>query len=437
MKHEELRSIYQPTPAFHDSVLSVLDGLDEQAPKLYKKRKGVLKIALVCAVIAALGATMIVAAGTNFFGLFRKPVGRYGMNMLIEEEQSSSAAEKKHVKLSPGYIPEGYKPINPYSYYYALDGDWKSDAWTFSFSIADAQDYDETSEYVIDSYEAEFNGHKAIIATHKYDMNSDELSYSATEYFENWGYVVSCYCGNPDELLKIMEGLDLEEDTDYVEPDNEEENNYSERFTEHYIISKADESFKGEVKDGNNTNEFIVKLKSVEKRTDAVGLDYNDFFHVGEGDSYVNLFDRFFDSDKKIITPYTRTETEWGDGVNSLNETKDIVDDRSFYIITIDITSVSGDIENIFDGFSFTGMKYENGEAEYSNLGGNVETIYCKGGNNSLKAGETKTFSYGVVIDDDAVDTTYVSLGMEETVVDDENEIIDHNTNMYCVKLED
>lgn len=436
MKPEELRSIYQPTPAFHDSVLSALDRLDEQAPKLYKKRKGALKIALVCAVIAAFSATMIAAAATNFFGLFRKPVGRYGLNMLIEDEQPSSDAEKKHVKLSLGYIPEGYEPINPRASIYALDGDWKSDAWTFSFNIEDAEDYDETSEYVIDSYEAEFNGHKAIIATHKYDMNSDELSYSATEYFEDWGYVVSCYCGNLDELLKIMENLDLEEDTDYAEPENEERDNYSERFTENYIISEFDESFKGEVKDGGNTNDFIVKLKSVEKRTDAVGLDYDDFFHEGKGDSYVNLYDRFFDSDKKIITPYTRTETEWGDGVNSLNETNDIVDDRSFYIVTLDIMSVSGNIENIFDGFSFTAMKYENGEAEYSNLGGNVETIYCKGGDNSIKVGETRTFSYGIVIDDDAVDTAYISLGMEETVIDDKNEIIEHNTNMYCVKLE-
>ncbi len=145
MKPEDLRNVYHSTDDLHNSVLSTLENLDEQAPMHYSKTKRTMKIALVCAMIAVLSTTTVVATATNLFGLLNRPVGKYGLNVTVEAE-TEPTTEEKHVELTLGYIPEGYVNVtqNPNWGLYYYEGDPTNDKWSFSADLYDAKDYDDT-----------------------------------------------------------------------------------------------------------------------------------------------------------------------------------------------------------------------------------------------------------------------------------------------------
>lgn len=443
MKPEDLRSVYDVTDDFHNSVLCSLYRLDDKAIKDYKKRSAVIKAALICAIAALLGTITTVAAATDFFGLLSSPVGNYGLNINIEDKETPSEADKKHVKLKLGYIPEGYEntSINPkYAHYVSKT---ESDNWTFTIDIKYADTYDVTEKYVVESYETEYNGHQTIIATYKYMENKDEYGYSATEYFEDWGYVVVCKCPNLDEMLKIMEQLELEEDTEhYTKPapkkrEDKERGEYIAWYNEEYFLKDIGigESFDCEAKNGDNVYGLTLKIKSVEERFNSDGLDREDFFNEP---GIFNVQDRYFDADGNLLTPYTRIEIHGGDGINSLGEELEVVDDRHFYLVTFEVTSNDADIDYLTEIFypGVSKMKeYEDGSIGWAeSVYGRAETIYDSYLDESyvlkeplsIKKGETKTLTYGIVVDGDALDVTYLAFYTA----------VYHNSNVYCVKLD-
>lgn len=444
MKPEDLRSVYNVTDDFHNSVLCSLYRLDDKAIKRYKKRSAVMKVALICAIAALIGTITTVAAATDFFGLLSSPVGNYGLNINIEAKETPSEAEKKHVKLKLGYIPEGYEntSINPnYAHYVSKT---ESDNWTFTIDIEYSDSYDVVEEFVVESYETEYNGHQTIIATYKYMENKDEYSYSATEYFEDWGYVVVCRCPNLDEMLKIMQQLELEENTEYTEPvpqkrEDKERGEYIAWYNEEYFLKDIGigESFDCEAKNGDNIYGLTLNIKSVEERFNSDGLDREDF--VNEPGIF-NAQDRYFDADGNLLTPYTRTERHGGDGINSLGEELKVVDDRHFYLVTVEVTSNDSDIDYLTEILRpdvATMKEYEDGYIGWSTSGtahGNVETIYesylyesnVLKEPVSIKKGETKTLTYGIVVDGDILDYTYLAFYTA----------VYHNSNVYCVKLD-
>ena len=100
MRTEDLQNAYpNPPEDFHNAVLSSLYKLDAQSPVRYKKRR-VMRVAVVCAIVAALGSFTVVAAATNFFGLFSEPVGKFGLHVGVTEEATASASDSlKAVKM--------------------------------------------------------------------------------------------------------------------------------------------------------------------------------------------------------------------------------------------------------------------------------------------------------------------------------------------------
>lgn len=454
MKSEDLRSIYPVTDDFHSSVVCSLYKLNEKAVNRYKNRRAVIKVALVCAIVAILGSATIVAAATDFFGLLSSPVGNYGLNLNIEDEETPSDAEKKHVNLKLGYIPEGYENcLRSWDRaWYTYEGNLSSssDQWDFNIYINDVTDYVDgnTMGYVVESYETEYNGNQTIIATRKFKENKDEYTYSAIEYFKDWGYIVTCTCPNLDELLKIVEHLELEEDTEYTDPvpkkrEDKERGEYIAWYNEEYFLEDIEigESFDCEAKNGDNVYGLTLKIKSVEERFNSAGLDRDDFVQTVDGSR--NWHDLYFDSDGNLITPYTRTELYFGDGVNSLDEELDVIDDRYFYLVTVEVTSNDADIDYLTEIFRpdvATMYEYEDGYIGWSTSGtydGNVEIIYCSYFSScypgsetirplSIKKGETMTFTYGIVVDGDALDDTYLAFYTA----------VYHNSDVYCIKLD-
>lgn len=220
MKTEDLQNAYpNPPEDFHNAVFSSLCKLDAQSPVRYRKRR-VMRVAVVCAIVAAFGSFTVVAAATNFFGLFSEPVGKFGLHVGVTEEATASASETlKAVKMKFGYMTEGFEALpNMSSHVSKFQNINAENGECFSFSVVPAKDFDYTETYIIDSEETVVNGHKLIITTRQM-TEGGEVDYGATMYFEDWGYVVWSFAYNgaeKDELLKIMQNLSLEEDKDYV-----------------------------------------------------------------------------------------------------------------------------------------------------------------------------------------------------------------------------
>lgn len=444
MKKQDLKSIYgKSSQDFHNCVMKTLDSLDEKGRKTYKSKKNVRRITLIACVIALTMAMATVTVATGVFGLLGRPVGNYGANVTVENEKTTTSAKPKYVKVILDNVPRGYKLSYGYldHYSYCYQGDYNSGIWSFDIEVEEADDYEETKKYVVETKEEEFNGHKAIIYKIHRDENSDDYCYSAVVYFEDFGRVVTVNTmmtedSSPsyEDITNIVKGLRLEDYPDYVEPKYEEDE---------YIDCDAEDTFVptdfGEdlyltsvtKDDGAN---FLVKVKSVEERTDAKGLEYNDFFHAVNA----NLYDQYFDADKNLITPYTRTDVYQGDGINTRDKSKKVKDDRHFYLVNVDITCLNKDIDDLTGEMLYTDViKYIDGETTLSATGGEVREIYTKGfgEKTSLKKGKVKTITYGIIVDDDAIDDTYLNVGVDYVTRDEVEKMILHDPTMYLISL--
>ena len=463
MKTEDLQNAYpNPPEDFHNAVLSSLYKLDAKSPVRYKKRR-VMRVAVVCAIVAAFGSFTAVAAATNFFGLFSEPVGKFGLHVGVTEEATASASEPlKAVKMKFGYMTEGFEALpNMSSDVSKFQNINAENGECFSFSVVPAKDFDYTETYIIDSEETIVNGHKLIITTRQM-TEGGEIDYGATMYFEDWGYVVGggAYGGaDKDELLKIMQNLSLEEDTDYVSKTtsadmvasdlNIRRREYDWTINTEFTMHKLGEAFKW----GHeaHSDAFTVKVTSIKEQTGTNGISKEYWNWTTD---YSLIHSDFFDGNGKLLTPYTRHDINESDGVNTQRKEWDTEDDRHFYVVTVEITQNSDEEYDIFGDFSPAvlirdkdGSYHHNGEEDKNGVTqriiyGNIDTVLSTPGDEAnvlhMSKGETRTLIYGIVVDDDVLDNAYLRFNSSDNeIVDDKAETITLNYFNDCVKIKE
>ena len=414
MKAEDIKRLYEVSPKLHESILHTLQQLDDASVERYQKRKTVHRLIIVFAIIASIIAFSTVAYATNLFGLLAEPVGKYGLDVHIVKESTPDTAENpKHVRLKLGYIPEGYEQIKDENGFvepdkYSYGGESITDRWGFTFLIyTGADSYNRTETYIVESRETIVNGHKIIYMTQQFEDNGDK-QYLAAEYFDNWDTVVVGYCGNQDELVKIMEHLDLEEDTEYVE---QETLDLGDDLYADYAFSMEDETrqynlgetFKwfGQIVNAPSPlysikeGECEITVKSVEENDGIKGLDRNNLMVPDDAEWYA----RYFNSDGSLKTPYTRTDIEYGDGIDSLGHSESQEVNRHFYLVTVEVKNGS-----------FTGQFM-------TNVGG---AIYQE----KHRENGADIFTIGIIVDEDELDDLVLSITSAETIIDDETQTI-------------
>ena len=463
MRTEDLQNAYpNPPEDFHNAILSSLYKLDAQSPVKYKKRR-VMRVAVVCAIVAALGSFTVVAAATNFFGLFSEPVGKFGLHVGVTEEATASASEPlKAVKMKFGYMTKGFEELPHMSSDVKKFQNTNAESGEcFSFSVVPAKDFDYTETYIIDSEETVVNGHKLIITTRQM-TEGGEVDYGATMYFEDWGYVVGggAYGGaDKDELLKIMQNLSLEEDKDYVPETTSADMvrsdldlkrlEYDWTINTEFTMHKLGEAFKW----GHeaHSDDFTVKVTSIKEQTGTNDIS-EDYWNWTT--DYSLIHSDFFDENGKLLTPYTRHDINESDGVNTQRKEWDTEDDRHFYIVTVEITQNSDEEYDIFGDFSPAvlirdqdGSYHHNGEEDKNGVTqriiyGNIDTVLSTPGDEvnvlHMSKGETRTITYGIVVDDDALDNAYLRFNSSDNgVVDDKAETITLNYFNDCVKIKE
>lgn len=465
MKTEDLQNAYpNPPEDFHNAVLCSLYKLDNKPPARYGRKRRAVRIAVVCAIVTALGSFTAVAASTRFFGLFSQRVGNFGLQVKVSEASPlKDDAQLKHVKIKFGYMTDGYTRVNHTGgddIKYHIEG-MENSPW-YTFGIVPSKDFDNTEEYIIHSEETTVNGHKLVLTTRQMFENG-EVDYGATMYFEDWGYIVGAgaYGGaDKDELLKIMQHLSLEEDTDYVPETtsgdmvrsdlDKKRLEYDMTSNSDFTMHKPGEAFKWGREEGSD--DFTVKVTSIREKTSTDGISEN---YWKWSPDYSMSYSDFFDESGKLITPYMRHDISENDGVNTQNKEWDTEDDRHFFVVTIELTQ---NTDKPFAGFDMIGdcspqVLIRNEDGSYrpnssenkSNLYqpvlyGNSDTVLSTPGDDmnilNMSKGETRTLTYGIVVDDDVLDNTYLFFNSQgDQKIDDNAERIIFNFRFDCIKI--
>ena len=141
------------------------------------------------------------------------------------------------------------------------------------------------------------------------------------KYFEDWGIVVDCYYDNVPELMKIMEGLELQEPEkearEHLEPETVDEGDdpYA-----GYAFSTKDETREYQLGETFAWTEQMVDapspsycfkegeceitVKAVKENDGIKGLDKNNLLFPDNEEWCA----RWFNSDGSLKTPYIRTD---------------------------------------------------------------------------------------------------------------------------------
>lgn len=425
MKTEDIKRLYEVSPKLHESIVNTLQQLDETSVESYRKQRSARRFIVAFAVIASVVAFSSVAYATNLFGLLTESVGKYGIDMRIEKDgTTASTIIKRYAKPNPTYLPkgccqlmgnddnenpilnaEGVTSYNPNGNYRYTDG---NETWVH-FHVYQAESFNEEARYIVDSFEKEYGGHKTVFLTRQFEDNGNQDHY-AVKYFEDWGIVVDCYYDNLPELMKIMEGLELQEPEkdakEHLEPEtvDEDDNPYAD-----YAFSMEDETrqyqlgetFKwfGQIVNAPSPlysfkeGECEITVKSVEENNGIKGLDRNNLLVPEDAEWYA----RYFNSDGSLKTPYTRTDIEYGDGIDSLGHSESQEVNRHFYLVTVEVKNGS-----------FTGQFM-------THVGG---TLYQE----QHRENGADIYTVGIIVDEDELDDLVLSITSTETIIDDETQ---------------
>lgn len=456
MKPQEIKDLYPVPPDVHESLCRTLSDLDAAVQIRYQKRRKVRRFFVAFAAIAVLAAFTTAAYATDLFGLSTERVGKYGLNMNIEEDAERFNGEKKHVKMKLGYIPEGYSIIydegSEIGLASGLDDNTDADEIkSFVLLVTDAEYFDGEMHYIVESEEMVCNGHRTVIAAQQ-PIEDEEKYYFVTEYFENWGYVVTCYGSSRDEMIKIMQHLDLTEDVNYTEPsihfemssgdeDRDPVDDYTFSNSEKYRFCGVGDSFdytdysvvrKGETQEPK----FNIKVRAAEERDSFDGLDQNAFF---------NTFENYFDNNNRLIAEYVRDDYDIGDGIDQLNKHTKTKTTRHFILLTLDVT-VKADSdqeeinlleENPLNYATWAITKQPDGSYAFSDTFARVNLVYDKGCDDAdvWKKGETHTVILGVMVDDEILDNSYLYFDSRLNTIDDDAETLERVEEYICIAL--
>lgn len=427
MKAEDIRRLYKVTPKLHESIEHTLQHLDNTAVERYKRQKAVRRFIIAFAVIASVVAFSTVTYATNLFGLLTEPVGKYGIDMHIAEgETTPSTVSKRYAKPNPTYLPkgccqlmrndenenpilndEGVTSYNPNGNYQYTDG---NETWVH-FHVYQAESYSEEARYIVDSFEKEYGGHKTVFLTRQFEDNGNQDHY-AVKYFEDWGIVVDCYYDNVPELMKIMQGLELQEpekeEKEHLEPETVEDGDdpyagyafLMKDETREYQLGEAF-TWSEQMVDAPSPSycfkegECEITVKAVKENDGIKGLDKNNLLFPDNEEWCA----RYFNSDGSLKTLYIRTDIDYGDGVNALGHSESKEVNRHFYLATVEVKNGS-----------FTG--------QFMTHSGSV--LYQE--NHSENGAELYTI--GIVADEDELNDVVLSIASFETVIDDKTQTV-------------
>ena len=444
MQEKDIKKAYDTTADFKKAVADTLDSLDENTPVVFAKRRKRIRFSIIFALIFLILSTTVVGAYTEFFGLFSERVGNYGLNITVETQAVKEIkTSDTGVTLDLGYLPDGFIELDDddfakdvYEYYSEKENDLR-----LTFFVTKTEDFIFEETFITDYTETEFDGYKTVFATQKIEVDADEY-YLSVKYFDDWGYVVTCYSENYDELKKVTEHLNLKkasksaDDTNKKIPPTDGTEDYSYRRQEDYKILKTGESLDIShiIMNGENSSDFTVTVQSVEERKDFSGLDRSCLL-------YDELYSQFFDDNGSLITPYTRRDMS-GDGVDSLIDWSETIDDRHFYVVTLDITS-NTDERNTFQTSCINASKVNTSDDNNITIAqnhGDFALIYMEPDNSSylsvdIQKGDTVTFTIGIIADDDIKDNACLTIENQHIDIDHENESVIHCMEYACVML--
>ncbi len=443
MQEKDYKKAYSVTQSFEKAVSDALISLDENAPVVFNKRRKRMKLAFVFAMIFLILSTTVVGAHTEFFGLFSKRVGNYGLDISVETQTDKEPkTSDTGVTLDLGYLPDGYEEPDGDDFekevykYYDVSGNLR-----LTFFVNKKEDFIFEQRFITDYEETEFNGYKTVFATSRFEENAKE-DYLSVKYFDDWGYVVACYCEDYVELRKVTEHLNLKEATKKVDKTSEkihptdgtEDYNYK-RFEE-YKILKTGESVdvSQHILNGENPSDFTVTVKSVEEINGFYGLDRSCLL-------YDELYSQFFYDNGDLITPYIRTDNS-GDGIDSLVESKETEDDRHFYVVTLDVTSNTNERNDFHTSCLYVSKVDTSNKANItvSQKYGDFALVYMDPPHLSnttvnIQKGETVTFTLGIIADDDILEETCLTIQNQYIDIDQKNESAVHRMEYSCVML--
>lgn len=448
MKPNDLKNIYSnSTQDFHNAMLCSLVRLNEKAQRRYKRHR-VLKLVIICIIIACLCTTSVLAA-SNFYGVFTDKVSNYGMNVNIVTEEDKKLPE--YVKLTLNYLPEGLSESPcKYGEKFSLNGEGREMGCDFSIIMLDTE-LNITNDFITNSRELFINGNRVIINTRQYDeteLGAEKIFY---EYFDKLGVVFAGLCDieiSDAEIEKIIEGADVSEGTeddhyeavDLASELSENSNpshilyGYVEQSENNFILGTYGYSFYYSDWDSSNKT-YSVNVKSFELHDNVSDLN-QDYFSFIEYDGD-KPFSTYFDENGDIIPEHTRTYTEYGDGINSIDKGVSIDTKRHFVLVNIDVTCLEpiSEWENI--GFDLTNLRLTNLQRKDSNSlmpkeAQNYYTgtmVYNNGvdeANNLLliNVGETREVVVGFFVDEDCLDDLYFSVVSRNINSDIENKKI-------------
>ena len=145
------------------------------------------------------------------------------------------------------------------------------------------------------------------------------------------------------------------------------------------------------------------------------------------------------------------------DGVNTQRKEWDTEDERHFFSVTVEITQstdspyadfdVMGDFSPVILIKDKDGSYHHNGEEDKNGVTqriiyGNIDTVLSTPGDEvnvlHMSKGETRTLTYGIVVDDDVLDNAYLRFNSsDDEVIDDKAETITLNYHNDCVRIKE
>lgn len=455
MKPNDLKNIYSSsTQDFHNAMLCSLVRLNEKAQRRYKRHR-VLKLVIICIIIACLCTTSVLAA-SNFYGVFTDKVSNYGMNVNIVTEEDKKLPE--YVKLTLDYLPEDVIVTpNTLGEKYSLKGQAVFKNCSFSVVLLD-DEFNITNSYIVDSNEKIINGNRVIINTRKFEDKSDITQTIFYEYFDDLGAVLVGWCDNmvtDEEVELIIAGAEVSEGTedDYFERVDlaselsEQITNYQEEEEYLYGIvdpyeSNYEAGIYGKSFEYEDEGDFSVNVKSFELHDNVSDLDKNNFnfieYRYNEPD---DTYETYFDENGDIIPDYTRIQTDYGDGINSIDKSNEVEAKRHFVLAELEITglrplddyNIGFDIMDLLlmnlkyddnDKLTQESKEYAMGTMVYNNGVDEGMNLLCIG------EGETRDVIVGFFVDEDHLDNLYFS------VVSRRWSAIDNREDAVCFPLE-
>ena len=424
--NRDLKNEYpEMTGNFHSCVTETLDNLTAADDNKKIRRFSSVRIAAIAA--AAIVLLTVSAFGAN--ELYEKFVEKnnYKVTLVQDENKTEDSAENgtatknkaEYVRLCFGYMPD-YLNTDDAPYKFGIKTDSGEDATSgITFQLFDS-DVAKDLEilYVGSVAECMFGENKGAVMRIETGVESDGDSYDKQFLisFDDFGYVLRCYVSeriSEEEMMKIANGLYLEEcdkseafivDTYIPTADNEGimepvDGAYS-SYAKEAVVRQLGEEFDIVAYNGDiDGNDYTLTVKNIDVRDNINGLDYSAFRLSEKLSDYIDENGKF--------KSYERKKYDYGDGENSIATLKENkIVSRKIVLIDIEVKN-NEDSSNQF--YIDAGVCTVSGKSDVNGVN-LFEASYIsgqKGGTGGyfkipFDAGESKTVTYGFIIDADA-----------------------------------